>query len=142
MLTTGLLIAFCMLALIVLFQLRKALGVQRGTQLAVMMVVPIGGIWASLQYSVQQEAAPPEDQTSSVPLTSQACFKCHESHYASWEKTYHRTMTREATPEFIKGDYNDAVNLYDGITSRMTRYGDKFFVETVDPAPVRTGQCV
>src|SRR5205807_2380085 len=59
--------------------------------------------------------------------------KCHQSHYDSWHKTYHRTMTRDATPENVKGDFNNAVHHYDGVTSQMTRDGDRFYVETIDP---------
>jgi predicted CXXCH cytochrome family protein len=41
-------------------------------------------------------------------------------------------MTREATPENVKADFNDAVHHYLGVTSRMTRLRDGFFIETVD----------
>ncbi len=43
-------------------------------------------------------------------------------------------MTREATPENVKADFNDVVYRYMGITSRMYRRGERFFIETVDPA--------
>src|ERR1043166_6283441 len=43
-------------------------------------------------------------------------------------------MTREATPEFVKADFNDATFTYMGVTSRMTRDGDRYFLDTVDPA--------
>lgn len=42
-------------------------------------------------------------------------------------------MTREATPENVKADFNDAVFEYQGISSRMKRRGDRYFMETVDP---------
>ncbi len=52
---------------------------------------------------------------------SGACLKCHEGHYVSWKSSYHRSMTREATPENVKADFNDAdaVHRYQGITSRV-----------------------
>src|SRR5262249_4043353 len=61
------------------------------------------------------------------------CAKCHPDHYDSWHRTYHRTMTRDATPEYVKGDFADAVHDYQGLRTRMTREGDAFFMETVDP---------
>jgi predicted CXXCH cytochrome family protein len=42
-------------------------------------------------------------------------------------------MTREASPEYVKGDFNNAVLNYHGLPTRMTREGDAYFMETVDP---------
>jgi predicted CXXCH cytochrome family protein len=42
-------------------------------------------------------------------------------------------MTREATPEYVKADFNDAVFRHGGVTSHLVRRGDRFFLETVDP---------
>lgn len=64
---------------------------------------------------------------------SGSCAECHKEQYDSWFKTYHRTMTREATPEYVKGDFNNATLVYQGVVSRMTREGDSFFMETGDP---------
>lgn len=64
--------------------------------------------------------------------TSGTCVECHKDQYDSWYKTYHRTMTREATPENVKGDFNNATLTYQGVVSRMTREGDSFFMETAD----------
>jgi predicted CXXCH cytochrome family protein len=43
-------------------------------------------------------------------------------------------MTREATPEYVKGEFHDTTFTYAGITSRMTREGEEYFMETADPA--------
>jgi predicted CXXCH cytochrome family protein len=42
-------------------------------------------------------------------------------------------MTREATPENVKADFNDSTQRYQGITSRMTRVRDRFYLDTADP---------
>jgi predicted CXXCH cytochrome family protein len=42
-------------------------------------------------------------------------------------------MTREASPEYVKGDFNNAVLNYHGLPTRMTHEGDAYFMETVDP---------
>jgi predicted CXXCH cytochrome family protein len=87
--------------------------------------------WFSLAWFKPDESSPP-DSTRSV--SSETCFKCHQDHYASWHQSYHRSMTREATPENVKGDFNDATLTIQGITSRMTREGDQFYMETADHA--------
>jgi predicted CXXCH cytochrome family protein len=78
-------------------------------------------------------AAEPLAEIHSPRLTSRDCAECHQSQYHTWYRTYHRTMTREATPEFVKGDFNNAVLNYHGLPTRMTREGNSFFMETVDP---------
>lgn len=66
-------------------------------------------------------------------VTSTTCAECHRHEYDTWHRTYHRTMTRDATPETVKGDFADAVYQYQGLTTRLTREGDSFYMETVDP---------
>jgi predicted CXXCH cytochrome family protein len=42
-------------------------------------------------------------------------------------------MTRDASAETVKGDFNDAVYDYQGLQTRLTRHGDRYIMETVDP---------
>jgi predicted CXXCH cytochrome family protein len=126
------LLVLLLLTLLVL-QMRSALGARSGTALAALGVLLLGSTWGALEWTHRQEAPLPEDPSASEPVSSQTCFKCHESHYASWQRTYHRTMTREATPEYVKADFDDAVHHYQGVTSRMTRQGDRYYLDTVDP---------
>jgi predicted CXXCH cytochrome family protein len=42
-------------------------------------------------------------------------------------------MTRDATPEYVKGDFGNVLHTHHGISTRMTREGDEFFFEVVDP---------
>jgi predicted CXXCH cytochrome family protein len=42
-------------------------------------------------------------------------------------------MTRDATPEYVKGDFDNAVLHHQGVVTRLTRQGDRFFMETVHP---------
>jgi len=76
---------------------------------------------------------PQPEVASNGPITSETCRGCHPAQFDSWHRTYHRTMTREATPENVKGDFGNAVHEYRGFTSRMTREGDAFFMTTLDP---------
>jgi predicted CXXCH cytochrome family protein len=130
--SAGLIVLF-LLALLLVPQMRRSLGAGRGTALAALLILTLGSAWGTLEWKQRREPPPPEDQTASVPVSSQACLKCHESHYASWRATYHRSMTREATPENVKADFNNAVHHYLGVESRMIRLGERFFIETIDP---------
>jgi predicted CXXCH cytochrome family protein len=132
LLGTSLLVLF-LLALLLFSQARRALGTWRGTVLAALVVLLFGSAWGALDWARRHEPLPPEDPTTLRPVPSQACFKCHESHYTSWQATFHRTMTREATPENVKADFDNAAFRYAGVTSHMLRHRDSFFIETVDP---------
>ncbi|ADO74185.1 cytochrome c3 family protein [Stigmatella aurantiaca] len=63
---------------------------------------------------------------------SSACQACHPEHSESWRRTFHRTMTQEATATSVVGDFNRASFTYAGITSRFLREGEHFVIETLD----------
>src|SRR5687767_485845 len=64
---------------------------------------------------------------------STACRRCHEDHHASWRRTFHRTMTQDATPAAVLGAFGRAERAgrleYFGVGARMERIGDAFFVD-------------
>jgi predicted CXXCH cytochrome family protein len=128
---TSLLVFFLLAALIVL-QVRRALG-RENTMIGVTGVLLLGGGWAALEWGHRIDS-PPADPRGSPPATSQACVKCHAGHYASWQRSYHRTMTREATPEFVKAVFDGTPLHHLGVTSRMIRRGDRYLMDTVDPS--------
>jgi predicted CXXCH cytochrome family protein len=120
--------------LLVSVQLMRCLGRWRGACLGLAGLLFVGGGWWLLRWGYQRASSrqvPPE-RVPSLPAVT--CAKCHEDHYRSWHRTYHRTMTREATEEFVKADFDNATHRYMNVTSRMTRAGGRFFMETVDPA--------
>ena len=127
------LVLLLLLALLLVPQMRCALGAGRGTLLGLIVVLLFGIAWVRLEWQQRREPPLLEDQTSSPPVSSEACFKCHESHYTSWHNTYHRSMTREATPENVKADFNNVVHHYQGLESRMVRLRDSYFMDLVDP---------
>ena len=63
----------------------------------------------------QPTATDPDAATAPLEIagegysTSDACRSCHPNEYASWYASYHRTMTRPATPENVFGDFDDVV---------------------------------
>jgi len=88
-------------------------------------------VWLALASTAQEVASPVT--LANVPYQGSAsCRACHPSHYESWHRTFHRTMTQEATPTSILGDFGGASYTFDGVTSRFTREQDRFFIETLD----------
>ncbi|NOT33225.1 MAG: hypothetical protein HOP12_03545 [Candidatus Eisenbacteria bacterium] len=66
--------------------------------------------------------------------TSEQCVMCHPGRYETWHRTFHRTMTQPARATAVVGDFENASLTYQGVTSRFTRDGERFFVETLSPA--------
>lgn len=68
-----------------------------------------------------------------VPYAGSAsCEVCHPDHTASWRRTYHRTMTQEASPTSVLGDFSGVSFTFQGVTSRFLRDGDGYAIETLD----------
>lgn len=107
-----------------------------GALFGLLVIAVAFGVWRWL-------SAPPPPGSNAIPtngsseadaaITPASCGQCHQPQYDSWHRTYHRTMTREVTPENVKGDFNNAVHQYQGFSTRLTREGDSFYMETVDP---------
>ncbi|MCS6978445.1 MAG: cytochrome c3 family protein [Gemmatales bacterium] len=128
-----------LLALVVLaavwFQCVRALGWRSGGLTGGILVAGLGmgSAWLLTPRTVEAPGS-----LARVPyVTSASCYKCHPHHYETWHRSFHRTMTQEATPQTVRGDFNDRVLLIRGIPTRMTREGDRFFMETADPAWAR-----
>lgn len=64
---------------------------------------------------------------------SESCRGCHEEEYASWRKSYHRTMTQRALPENVLGRFDGTSVNSDGLVYRVFREGDAFWAEMPDP---------
>jgi predicted CXXCH cytochrome family protein len=77
-------------------------------------------------------ALPPVVRDSSF-AGSASCRACHPEQYASWHRTFHRTMTQQATPETVLAPFQGRRLEVDGQVSRVYREGDEFWVDTIDP---------
>src|SRR5829696_9916880 len=113
--TAGLLMAA---ALVVAPQAAAVFGRRRGLWAGGGLAVLLGVVWTHLDGSAPRTA--PADWAAVPSESSDGCAKCHADHYESWQRSYHRTMTREATPEQVKGDFEDAVHDYQGLRTRLT----------------------
>jgi hypothetical protein len=93
------------------------------------------------QRAVAVDLATPRDLHGGAYAGSAACRRCHEDHYRSWHRTFHRTMTAEATPATVRGDFSGATLRYAGVLARMDRDQAGTFQMTFAPAgggPART----
>ena len=67
-------------------------------------------------------------------VSSRACRACHPDEYASWYRSYHRTMTQVATHEAVTGDFDDVRLESRGRSYHLQREGETLWVDMVDPA--------
>lgn len=66
-------------------------------------------------------------------VSSNECRSCHPGEYASWHRTYHRTMTQLATPENVLGEFDGTTVASEGLQYRVFREGDEYWAEMPDP---------
>jgi predicted CXXCH cytochrome family protein len=104
---------------------------RRGPIAATALVLAAGAL--AVAGPIRRSLETPADFHGTSYVQSGTCVRCHPSRHASWERTYHRTMTQEAGPQAVQGDFDDARYTFDGVESRFTREGDRFFVETLGP---------
>jgi hypothetical protein len=74
-------------------------------------------------------------------VTSSACQACHPGQYASWDASYHSSMTQLPTPQSVRAPWHGSLTaewkLADGYrearTYGLARRGDDFWLESPDP---------
>ncbi len=66
-------------------------------------------------------------------VSSHTCRSCHPREYGTWHRSYHRVMTRVATPENVIGRFDGQEESIYGLTYRLGRDGDQFWIEMPDP---------
>ena len=64
---------------------------------------------------------------------SDNCRACHPDQYATWHRSYHRTMTQVAAPETVRGKFDNVDLEFQGDRYHLERRGDEFWVDMVDP---------
>ena len=106
--------------------------VRSRARLATVSVFLVAGAIAA-GASIRNDLATSVDLASVDYVRSETCRRCHEDHYQSWRQTFHRTMTQDAGPEAVLGDFENVTYTYDGVTSRFTRSGEDYYIETLGP---------
>ena len=95
--------------------------------LGILVVSLAAGLWAF----ARRDRVVPEARVTGRPIqlegdgyvSSQTCQACHPSQYASWHRSYHRTMTQVATPETV-------VARFDGV---LEQRGREIWAQFPDP---------
>ncbi len=62
-----------------------------------------------------------------------SCVKCHQPQAAQFVGSHHDLAMDIATDKTVLGDFNDAILEHYGVTSKMFRRGEKFFINTEGP---------
>jgi predicted CXXCH cytochrome family protein len=81
-------------------------------------------------------AGAPTTATAHGSVGSGACQKCHPDEYASWHRSFHRTMTRLATPENVKGRFDGTPIESEGRSVELLQRGDVLWATLPDPEEV------
>src|SRR4051794_20958225 len=116
----------------------------RGSGLPAVVALALIALAAGVGATVVEvrRTLPPEQTITDRPVqveeegyvSSRTCKSCHPSQYATWHRSYHRTMTALATPEAVRADF-DGVSVR-GVQERamtLTRRGRELWAELDDP---------
>ena len=77
---------------------------------------------------VERELAQPRNLHEASYVTAAECTRCHPQHAESFARTFHRTMTREATRTDVKAPFAGETLDYFGVRAHMTRDEQGAFV--------------
>jgi predicted CXXCH cytochrome family protein len=86
--------------------------------------------WLPGAYSA--DLARPADPNANGWSLSRSCAPCHPGHHASWARTFHRTMTQDATPRSVVGAFDGQEVTLWGVTARPVQRAGRFFIEYLD----------
>jgi len=70
---------------------------------------------------------------ASNAVGSGACRSCHPSEYASWHRSFHRTMTQVATPATVLGPWNGVKLEVEGRSVELLQRGAALLARLPDP---------
>jgi hypothetical protein len=94
----------------------------KGARIAIgAIVIGLAALAGIAARAVAIDLATPRDLHDRAYVGSGECRRCHPDHHASWERTFHRTMTQEASEASVLGAWDGRVVSYGGVESRMTR---------------------
>ena len=68
----------------------------------------------------QDQARAPADRRTAHGVTSQECARCHEAQFASWRRSFHRTMTQVADRQSVVAPFAGESFDYLGFRAVMT----------------------
>ncbi|WP_294737811.1 tetratricopeptide repeat protein [uncultured Pseudomonas sp.] len=103
-----------------------------------LLLLAMAGIWFFLQASTPRlpvaAPAPVTQPLAVVPpatmVDEQQCQGCHQAQVKDWQGSHHQLAMQAATPETVPADFNDVSFSSEGETTRFSRRGDEFWVNT------------
>jgi len=81
---------------------------------------------------VLQALTPTQVRTNGY-TSSASCRSCHPSQYASWHKSYHRTMTQLAGPHSVMGQFDGTEVESGGLLYRVYETNGQYWATMPDP---------
>jgi hypothetical protein len=129
------------LALAVLPLLMVALASWKNAALAALLVfgVALPVVTLARQEYLSPTAIDPDviDRPTVAPhddyVSSSRCRSCHPAEYASWDQSYHQSMTQEAVAGVVVGNFDDVTLAAGDWSYRLERRGGEFWVITERP---------
>jgi hypothetical protein len=92
-----------------------------GYALALSVVATLAYVGAGLAHNVASDLAQPRTLAQTGYVGSRACERCHPRHYESFHRTYHRTMTQDASEVSVLGHFDGTRLDYMGTRALMQR---------------------
>ena len=97
---------------------------------ALFVLIAIALVAGAIRFTAPNYAGVRAGRMDAGYLESNDCRKCHEGNYATWHLTFHRTMTREANPETVLGDFDRQNTLtYQGVRTEMIRKNGSYWMK-------------
>jgi tetratricopeptide (TPR) repeat protein len=88
-------------------------------------------------YAVKESIGRGQDRPAAAAATTfvgrEKCLTCHEEAYDAWAGSDHDNAMGLASDSTVRGDFDDAVFEYNGITARFFRRDGKYYVNTQGP---------
>jgi predicted CXXCH cytochrome family protein len=93
-----------------------------GVGTALLFSASLAGFAAHGYGAVAREVGTPRALSETSYAGSNACRSCHPDHTESFRRTFHRTMTQDASQTSVLGNFDEGVSLdYFGVRAQMRR---------------------
>jgi tetratricopeptide (TPR) repeat protein len=84
-------------------------------------------------WSVSHRSTRSVGPVSGAPATflgSDSCASCHAPEHAAWKRSQHARAMQHASPESVRGNFENAHFTYNGVTSTFFRREGRYYVRT------------
>jgi predicted CXXCH cytochrome family protein len=90
--------------------------------------------------SPEYEASLPKIGGVEGYVGSESCRTCHEDEFASWHRSYHRTMTQIPAADTVQANFHNVTLTNDGSRFALSQAGDEFWVRMERLAAPESGE--